>query len=127
MLSDSEDKMIDLIIRQQGLSEENCLWGLTEQQRKVWVHYAVLGKSEQEILETVFGRRKNATLSTVRYVLQDAQLRIMANILREWDLVQELQKRPRARAAIKVVIDRVQELKNRKGAKVKCRRSQKTN
>lgn len=127
MLSDSEDKMIDLIIRQQGLSEENCLWGLTEQQRRVWVHYAVLGKTKQEILETVFSRRKNANISTVDYVLQDAQLRIMANILREWDLVQELQKRPRARAAIKVVIDRVQELKNRKGAKVKCRRSQKTN
>ena len=126
MLSDSEDKMIDFIIRQQGLSEENCLWGLTEQQRRVWVHYAVLGKTKQEILETVFGRRKNANISTVDYVLQDAQLRIMANVLREWDLVQELQKRPRARAAIKVVIDRVEELRSRKGAK-ECRRSQKTN
>jgi len=122
MLSDSEDKMIDFIIRQQGLSEENCLCGLTEQQRRVWVHYAVLGKSEQEILDTLFARRKNACLSTVRYVIADAQLRIIANIVKDWDLQLELQQRHRARRDIKAIMGKVRELRKIKGANVRCRK-----
>lgn len=117
MLNDAEDRMIDTIIREQGLTEENCLFGLTEQQRRVWVHWALLGWTEAELLDRLFDKRKNATLSTVRYVLADAQLRILDNILRDYDLVMEGTIRPRMARNLQRALDKINEMKSKKGGK----------
>ena len=127
MLDRSEDAIIDTIIREDGLSEENCLAGLTDQQIRVWVRHALLMEPIENIKAELFSHRKNVTNSTVRYVLHDAALRIMSNILRDADLLYEIQKRPGMRKKVQALIERVGELRKKKGAKVKCRKSTKSN
>lgn len=117
MLNDAEDRMIDTIIREQGLSEENILAGLSEQQRRVWVHYCLLGKTEQELLETIFRKRKSATVSTVRYVLATAQMRILMNICADYNLIVDGQLSARATRNLQRMIDKIDEMESRKGAK----------
>lgn len=127
MLSHSEDEMIEKIIRHNGMTEENCLAGLTDQQIRVWVRYAILMEPIDEIMVGLFGHRKNINESTVRYVLADAALRITANVLEDADIMYEAQQRPRLRKRVQNLIDNVAELRKKKGAKILCRKSRKTN
>ena len=120
MLNDSEDAIIESIIKEHGLTEENCLSGLTEQQRQVWVQWAILGKSEQEILESVFRNRKSLSVSMVKYVIGDAQLRILLNVLKDFSLMCDGHITPSVQANIEALVAKVDRLKRQKGAR-KCR------
>lgn len=117
MLNDAEDRMIDGIIRGQGVTEENILTGLSEQQVRVWVHYALLGDSEKDLLDTVFKRRKGATMSTVQYVLAEAQMRILLNVLADYSLIRDGRLSPQETKALQRMVDKLEEMKKRKGAK----------
>ena len=118
MLTEAEDQIINGIIAKDGLSEADCLRGLSEQQRRVWVHYAVLGCSKEEILHTVFGHRKNASMSLVDYALANAQFAILVNVLRDCD---PLTLQVEYRETLIELYEKVQQMKRRKGAKRLCR------
>jgi len=120
MLRSNEDQMIEQVLSDQGLTEENCLHGLSEQQRRVWVYYAILGKTEKEILESLFCGRKNATPSMVRGVLDEARLRILVNLLRDWELMDEISSMPQLKNNIAALITRVEQHRNR--GKKKCQK-----
>jgi len=115
-----EEAIIDQIIREDGLTEDDCLAGLTEQQRKVWVRYAILGETISQIKDEVFCNRKYSTDSMVQYTLADAQLRIVANILQDADLMCLGKHRPGMRLKIQQLIRKVQLLKRQKGLKKPC-------
>lgn len=120
MLNDAEDKIIETIIREQGLAEENILAGLTEQQLKCWVRYSILGQSRKDILHSLFADRKNASESTVEYVITEAQIRIILNSVKDYDLLMDGGISPRARANIQALLDKLEVLRKQKGAKRLC-------
>lgn len=113
MLSKRDDELLETIIDKQGLTEDNCLSGLTDQQRKCWVKWAILGWSEERILADVFGHRKLPSKSTVTYAIADAQMRIADNILRDYEPIIEGHK-PKLWANLQDLLSRVRELKARK-------------
>lgn len=113
MPSMNEDQIIEQIIADQGLSEDNCLCGLSEQMRRVWVYYAILGKSEKEILDALFSGRKNATPSMVRGVLDEAMIRILVNVLKDWEMMDDLSAMPTLHKNIAALVSRVKKLRNR--------------
>lgn len=120
MLNDAEDKIIETIIREQGLAEENILAGLTEQQLKCWVRYSILGQSRKDILHSLFAGRKNASESTVEYVITEAQIRIILNSVKDYDLLMDGGISPRVKANIQALLDKLEEMRKQKGAKRLC-------
>lgn len=121
MFRNSEDALIEAILREQGLSEDDCLCGLTEQQVRVWVRYAVCLEPVEQIKRELFGHRKSVSDSVVMYTLAEASLRILANVLKDADLVYELGDKPQARKRVQSLIKRVEEMRSKKGAKIRCR------
>lgn len=117
MFLNDEQAIIEAIIKEDGVTEENCLEGLSDQQVRVWVRYALLGETPEEIMGEVFQNRKYVTESVVRYVLADAQLRIVANLLRDADLLCLGRHRPALREKVHNLIRKVEELKRQKGLK----------
>ena len=90
-----------------GLTERNILQSLTEQQCKVWVQWAILGRPEKEIANEFFGHCKQASAGTVRQIIVAAQVKIVAELLSDMSNMNDfLADRPGLSGKIKELISR---------------------
>ena len=100
------DSVIENMIVLFGLTERNILQSLTEQQCKVWVQWAVLGRPEKEIAKEFFGHCKSASAGAVRQVIRAAQVKIIAELLSDISNIKDfLTDRPGLSSKVKELIN----------------------
>ena len=95
------DGVIDEMVKLFGLTERNILQSLTDQQCRVWVHWAILGRPESEIAKELFSHCKNPSAGSVRPVIKTAQAKIVAQLLSDVSSIKEfLEDRPQLSSRI---------------------------
>lgn len=114
MLTGDEEAIVRWTIEQYGLTERNILAGLTEQQRRVWVHSALLGKTDDEIRDELFSTNKRPASRSVRCVLFEARLRIITNLLQDDNVETLLEECPQLKENIEELIKKVKSMRRKR-------------
>lgn len=83
------DAVIEEMICVLGLTERNILQSLTEQQCRVWVKWAILGRNEAEIAQEVYAHCKRPSAANVRSVIRAAQVKIISELLSDIGNIKE--------------------------------------
>jgi len=106
----STDAIIEEWVAMLGLTERNILQGLTDQQCRVFVQWAILGRPEREIAKEVLGHCKSKSAASVKHIIRSCQVRIVAEILGEIENMEEyLADRPGLVDKLKDLMDRPEE------------------
>ena len=99
------DEVIEQMVKTFGLTERNILRALTEQQCRVWLRWAVLGRSEDEIANDVFGHCKKQAIWNVKQTIRAAQVKIISELFSDMeDIKAFFEEKPELASKVKELI-----------------------